>query len=200
MSHAPLDIDPLGYDIPEDVRRDFMLRDVVEAGFLPPPGHKPSQAWMITWNPAYVDDSALLAAEAMLEADPDARIVAQWSVAGSRGIVAGDRVYLMRLGEQTAAQPRGIVAVGTALTPPQPYPHWDEERAELGHRAWLFALAWQVVQPCGRPLVTQRRLQQLFPGTCWSPRGSGSRVPPEAMAWLDLDLLPQSGPQGGGTP
>lgn len=194
MSHAPLDIDPLGYDIPEDVRRDFMLRDVVEAGFLPPPGHVPSQAWMITWNPAYVDVGGLVEAQELIDERPGARPVAQWSVAGPRHIQPGDRIYLMRLGEQTAAQPRGIVAVGTAITTPLSRPHWDEERAALGHRTWLFALAWQLVRPCGRPLVTQRRLEKLFPGTCWSPRGSGARVPAEAMAWLDLELLPSDLP------
>jgi hypothetical protein len=51
-----------------------------------------------------------------------------WSCGNSKSIANGDRLFLLRQGEE----PRGIVGVGYAESEPYRDTHWREEKAKAG--------------------------------------------------------------------
>ena len=54
-----------------------------------------------------------------------------WSCGGTKRVAPGDRVFLIRLGED----PKGIVASGCVSHGPHEEPHWDIDKRKEGKRA-----------------------------------------------------------------
>ncbi|MEL7169187.1 MAG: hypothetical protein AAGN64_07540 [Bacteroidota bacterium] len=113
-------------------------------------------AWLLTWNPKYCD-----VADTASRVERDSEVVSDWSTNSFR-IEAGDRLFLMRQG----VEPRGIVAIGTALG----IPHLDHEDGR-----YYVPLVWEQFWP-QRPILPLALLKEEYPDQCWTPRASGTRI------------------------
>mgnify|MGYP001070536866 CR=1 FL=1 len=111
----------------------------------------------------------------------------RWGCGFSRGIVPGDRVFLMRLG----VEPRGIVGAGHARGTPYTAPHW----AIPGKLALWVDIRFDHLRDATRqailPSAELRHDPRFAAMRNWHPRASGAHIPDEAAgelerAWADL--------------
>ena len=85
--------------------------------------------YLLLWNPKqweWKDIEDYINAKKGIEKD-----YIRWSIGNTKKIKIGDRVFLMRLGEE----PKGIIAAGTVVREPFVAEHWDDERAIMGETA-----------------------------------------------------------------
>lgn len=175
-----------------------------------PTAPEPRPAVIATWSPATgggfdgplsFDDIVAATAAGNLVHD-------RWSVGQRKhGIEVGDRLYLLRLGDEA-----GIVASGWVTSTPFTASHWDPSRAASGDTAQYVYLDWDYVIPV-EDRLTREDLRALLPGAVnnWGPMGGGVPLAPNAAAtladaWADhvgdrgakATLRGGSGPAGGG--
>lgn len=102
----------------------------------------------------------------------------RWSVV-TKQIRAGDRLFLVRLGQE----PKGIV--GSAVATSQPYagPHWDAKSAKT---KLYVDLRWDALLPPGQPPLSLENLRRrVSPTFNWTPQGSGQRIPADVARKLE---------------
>jgi 5-methylcytosine-specific restriction protein A len=64
-----------------------------------------------------------------------------WSCGNNRSIERGDRLFLLRQGEE----PRGIVGAGWAESGPYEEIHWREEKARVGRTTMYLKVRWETL-------------------------------------------------------
>lgn len=106
-----------------------------------------------------------------------------WSIAGTRRILEGDRVFLLRQG----TDPRGIVASGKATSGPYEGKHWNKERAAQGETTWYIDVRFDTILDADHePILPRAELDQ---GTLrhmhWDTQGSGITIPDPIAAELE---------------
>jgi len=152
--------------------------------------------WLLTWNPLKFAENEPQYSVGELENDRSqiGFAIAKWSCGVTTSIRAGDRVYLLRQG----AEPRGIVASGTALSGVFTGIHWDEERPARGLLARSIYVKFDDIRLQEGGVLPLQVLNTQFPGVHWSAQSSGIRIP--ASAAKGLDRLWKSGrkPSGRG--
>lgn len=82
--------------------------------------------YLLTWNPDkwhWVDLQ-----KCVDKVKREGSFTTTWSCGLSKGIVKGDRVFILRQG----VEPRGIFGAGHAVSGVFEDPHWDEEKAAQG--------------------------------------------------------------------
>lgn len=107
--------------------------------------------YLLTWNPQRWEwtDLAVIAAKT---ATGDT-VTLRWSTGNTTRVNPGDRLFLLRQGEE----PRGIVAAGVAVSGVIKEPHWDEERQRRGDLAnYVDARFERVLDPTMDPLLSLR--------------------------------------------
>lgn len=148
-------------------------------------------AYLLTWNPKRWEWSTLHEEIADLKrGQPTAR---RWSAGNTKTIQPGDTLYLMRLG----AEPRGIIAKGTATTGVKEELHWNQDRASHGETANVVYVTWEVLDDSTtRTPLPVADLEAIAPAQQWRPFGSGAVIRPDALkalesAWAN-HIAPQS--------
>ena len=137
--------------------------------------------YLLTWNP-----------QKWLWADLAGRIsdikkrgccVTDWSCGNNRSIARGDRLFLLRQGEE----PRGIVGAGWADSEPYEEIHWREEKARAGRTTMYVRVRWEKLLNPDRESIFPR--EWLNTGALsrvnWNTQISGITIRPEAAEVLE---------------
>ncbi|TKI62522.1 protein NO VEIN domain-containing protein [Nocardioides jishulii] len=149
---------------------------------LPRPGRP---AVIATWSPKGGGFTGAPTFEEAIEATQggDNIVRDRWSVGRrTKGIDVGDRMYLLRTGDEA-----GIVASGWVASTPYAAPHWDPAH---GGTTQYVDLDWDFVVPLDERL-TREDLRTLVSGAVndWAPMGGGAGLEPAeaealAHAWM----------------
>lgn len=138
--------------------------------------------YLLTWNPrrwhwSDIDDD--------IEAfDRQGFVRSSWSTGVTRKIVPGDRVFLMRLGED----PRGIVASGWAVSEVYEGGHWTDETdvdADYGTALYIDIILDILLDPRTRTLPHSRLRDGIMARMNWTPQASGVTIPNDIAAELE---------------
>jgi 5-methylcytosine-specific restriction protein A len=147
-------------------RSDVVLALVLE------PAEQEYDTYLLTWNPHQWPWTNL---EMMVELTSRGRPVDdQWSCGNTKRIRAGDRLFLMRQGEE----PRGIMAAGWATSGTYEGPHWDQARRERGEKALHVNLRFERILD---PEVDEILTLNMFEGgplssVNWATPASGIQI------------------------
>jgi 5-methylcytosine-specific restriction protein A len=117
-----------------------------------------------------------------------------WSCGNNKSISKGDRLFLLRQGEE----PRGIVGAGWAESGPYEEIHWREEKARAGRTTMYLAVRWEKLLNPDRESIFPR--EWLNEGELsrvnWNTQISGITIRPEAAEVLEerwADFLDERG-------
>ena len=106
-----------------------------------------------------------------------------WSCGNSKRIAEGDRVFLLRQGEE----PRGICGAGWADSESYAGTHWREEKAKIGRTTRYVNVRWEVLLDAEnesifpREWLNERPLSEVN----WNTQISGITVPARAAEELE---------------
>ena len=106
-----------------------------------------------------------------------------WSCGNNRSIERGDRLFLLRQGEE----PRGIVGAGWAESEPYEEIHWREEKAQVGRTTMYLKVRWETLLNSETESIFPR--EWLNEGTLskvnWNTQISGIQIRGEAADILE---------------
>ncbi len=104
----------------------------------------------------------------------------RWSCGRTKRIRRGDRVFLMRQGEE----PRGIMAAGAAWSEPFYAAHWDNSRDD---EALYIKVRFDSLLHPEQDGVFPRSalLSEEFAGVNWNTQSSGIEIPPTVAEHLE---------------
>ena len=134
------------------------------------------KTWLFTWNPKrwLWDDKYHGYLEMKHQISQVGRSFATWSCGMNKSIIAGDRIFLIRLG----VEPRGIIASGYAATDVFEGPHWDHERAAAGDSCRRIFIEFdKILDAENETIVPIDLLKSKFPSVSWSSQSSGIEIP-----------------------
>jgi 5-methylcytosine-specific restriction protein A len=137
--------------------------------------------YLLTWNPARFEWTTLHDDIAQLRAQ--GWCPARWSCGSTQRIQPGDRVFLMRLGEE----PRGIMASGTARSVPYESEHWDPH-SESALALYVDLDLDLLIDPDSHPeaMLDWETLKTEVPQAHnWTPQASGVSIPDLVAAELE---------------
>ena len=108
----------------------------------------------------------------------------QWSCGNRKDIRPGDRLFLIRLGEE----PRGIMGSGWATTSPFREAHWDDKRAQRGDLANYVRLRFDtLLDPTVDEILPVASLRSgALAQVKWNSQASGILIQAEAAKQLEL--------------
>ena len=136
--------------------------------------------YLMTWNPKVYEWSNL-ADEAAAVAD-GRKVRERWSTGNSMKIRRGDRLFLLRQGEE----PRGIIGSGWATTRCRRGRHFDEKRAASGDLSnYVFLRFDALFMPGQDETLSRARLRRLPGGFYWDIASSGVEIPPAVAARVE---------------
>ena len=138
------------------------------------------RTWLFTWNPKrwQWNDRYDGYLEMKHQIAQVGRSFATWSCGVNKSIIAGDRIFLIRLG----TEPRGIVASGIAATDVFQGPHWDRGRMAKGETCRRIYIEFdKILDAKAEDILPIDLLKTRFPDVCWSSQSSGIEIP-EAVA------------------
>lgn len=126
--------------------------------------------YLLTWNPQrweWTDLPVIAAKTAMGDT-----VTVRWSTGNTTRVNQGDRLFLLRQGEE----PRGIVAAGVAVSGVVQQPHWDDERQRRGDLAnYVEARFERVLDPAKAHLLILHDYDDLH-SIPPSPAASGFQI------------------------
>ena len=137
-----------------------------------------STSWLLLWNPTRFDVNRLK--KELKELRQKGSTEFTWNCSWTKGIEAGDRVFLMRV----VHEPRGLVASGYATGKPKEGEHWEEAAKVTNY----VPVKWEWFDPV--PLIFREELDEpQFAGVKWSPQASGIRIKGEAADNLEREWV-----------
>lgn len=96
-----------------------------------------------------------------------------WSVGSSKRVKPGDRVFLIRLGEE----PKGIIGSGWAESDVYEDEHWDESKREVGESARYVDVRFdKLLNPDSEAILPRTELDRLGK-MHWDSQRSGIQIP-----------------------
>lgn len=109
--------------------------------------------------------------------------VTDWSCGNNKSIARGDRLFLLRQGEE----PRGIVGAGWAESEPYEAVHWREEKAKAGRTTMYVNVRWQILlNPETESIFPREWLNEgLLSKVNWNTQISGITIRPGAAEVLE---------------
>ncbi len=138
--------------------------------------------YLLTWNPAKWPWDDLT--ECIQEVRTTGHHLDRWSCGRNRKIVEGDRLFLIRQGQE----PRGIVGSGWAASGVFDDWHWDEVKRAIGQRAWYVEVDFDVLLDADHEPILRRT--QLDHGVLarmhWDSQSSGVLIPEEVAQRLEV--------------
>lgn len=137
--------------------------------------------YLLAWNPKrwwWKDLPDLIR-----EIEEEGSTVRRWSCGNSTRIKQGDRLFLIRLGEE----PKGILASGTAESGWYEAPHWDPAKARLGVTTHYVDVEFDaLLDPDEEPILSRAFLDTPpFSDQHWDTQSSGIRIHDHVAAALE---------------
>jgi 5-methylcytosine-specific restriction protein A len=117
--------------------------------------------YLLTWSPKKWPWKDL--SRRISEIERKGYCVSDWSCGNNKSISEGDRLFLLRQGEE----PRGIVGAGWAESEPYEEIHWREEKAKAGRTTMYLTVKWEK--------LLNPETESIFPRE-WLNEGVLSRV------------------------
>lgn len=140
--------------------------------------------YLLTWNPRRWQWKDLR--DRIREVEAEGAAVRRWSCANSTSIRAGDRLFLLRQGEE----PGGIFASGVADTDWYEDQHWDEAKAQAGATTHFVDVRFDaLLNPEEEPILSRQFLVQMppFSDQRWDTQSSGIRIRDHVAAALEVE-------------
>ncbi len=123
--------------------------------------------YLITWDPT----RSLIKAEAVQRVKEEGTAIMNWSV-GDHGAKVGDRVFLMRHGEDMP----GLVGSGQIVSDVHEDQHWDKD-APTDYTAFYALVLWDTLQEF--PLISLEKLiKRIGEKELWTKHGCGFLIEP----------------------
>lgn len=137
--------------------------------------------YLLTWSPrkwAWVD-----LAERIGEIRSRGFCVTDWSCGNNKSIARGDRLFLLRQGEE----PRGLVGVGRAEGEPYEAIHWRPEKAKTGRTTMYLNVRWETLLDPDRESIFPREWlnDAALSRVNWNTQISGIAIRPDAAEVLE---------------
>ena len=137
--------------------------------------------YLLTWNPKrwhWWQDFA----ELVDERRSDGSIVISWSCGNSKRIREGDRVFLIRLGQE----PKGIMASGWAASTPYARLHWDAMKANTGKTALYVDVVFDTLLNPEEHILPRKELSRgILSNMYWDSQSSGVLIPDNVAEALE---------------
>lgn len=129
--------------------------------------------YLLTWNPAHWHWADLQ--ECTEDVKKHGFHEDRWSCGSSKRIITGDRVFLLRQGQE----PRGIVGSGWAITDVYEDEHWDQSKRARNQPARYIGVRFDVLlDPDNEPVYSRRLLDHgVLQAMHWDTQMSGIRIP-----------------------
>jgi 5-methylcytosine-specific restriction protein A len=148
--------------------------------------------YLLTWNPQKWQWKEL--SRRIAEIRRKGFCLTDWSCGNNRSIKRGDRLFLLRQGEE----PRGIVGAGWAESEPYEAIHWREEKARAGRRTMYLAVKWEKLLNPERESIFPREWLNEAPlsRVNWNTQISGITIQSVAAEVLEerwADFLDERG-------
>lgn len=140
---------------------------------------KEISTYLFTWNPQKGNWTDLQ--ESIDHLENIGYVVRRWSCGNSKNIKKGDRVFLVRLGDE----PRGIMCSGYAKSSYYVLPHWDGTE---GKTANYIDIEFDIlINPEKNILFGKDDLDKVDPNKIqqWFPQQSGISIKPEVLSLLE---------------
>jgi 5-methylcytosine-specific restriction protein A len=108
----------------------------------------------------------------------------RWGCAATKKIRAGDRAFLIKLGEE----PRGLMASGWVASEIYEDQHWDPAKQAQGKLTRYVEVDWDILLDPTVNLFPRAWLSSLaYANMRWEPLASGVRIPDEMANQLERD-------------
>lgn len=109
--------------------------------------------------------------------------VTDWSCGNNKSISKGDRVFLLRQGEE----PRGIVGAGRAESDSFEEVHWRKEKAKIGRTTMYITVRWDtLLNPETESILPREWLNDaVLSRVNWNTQISGITVWPDVAKVLE---------------
>lgn len=104
-----------------------------------------------------------------------------WSTGNTKRIVAGDRIFLIKLRKE----PKGIVASGWAISDSFEDGHWNEELASEGKTANYVQINFDTIVEPEKCFPRKKLEKGIFAKMNWSPAASGITIKEEIAEKLE---------------
>jgi hypothetical protein len=142
------------------------------------PAKSPTAAYVFTWNPLRFPFPDLDSHLATLRASGST--VISWSTGNRRTMSQGDRVFLIRQGDDQ----RGLVGVGEVAGEVREGPHWDENERKRGKKSSLVDVRWSALSR--EPLLDLSTLvRETGDSDIWSSQSGGVALKPDVARRLE---------------
>ena len=106
----------------------------------------------------------------------------RWSCGNSKRPQKGDRVFLIRLGEE----PRGIFGSGTVVKGSYEDWHWEENKARQGKKARFLKFQFDILLNPEENVFSREHLNKPpFDEMHWDIQKSGAEIPPDVAIELE---------------
>ena len=152
------------------------------------------RTYLLTWSPKkwrWIDLPKRIA-----EIKKKGFCVTDWSCGNNKSIKKGDRLFLLRQGEE----PRGIAGAGWAESEPYEEIHWREEKAKVGRTTMYLTVRWEkLLNPETESIFPREWLNYgLLSKVNWNTQISGISIQPEVADILDEQWADFLGERGKG--
>ena len=151
-----------------------------------------TNTYLLTWSPKkwrWADLSRRIG-----EIRKKGSCVTDWSCGNNKSIARGDRLFLLRQGEE----PRGIVGAGRAESDSFEELHWRKEKALTGRTTMYVTVRWEtLLNPESESILPREWLNEgALSGVNWNTQISGITIRPGAAQALEerwSDFLAERG-------
>jgi 5-methylcytosine-specific restriction protein A len=137
--------------------------------------------YLLTWSPRKWQWKDLQ--KRISEIKRKGRCITDWSCGNNESIVKGDRLFLLRQGEE----PRGIVGAGWAESQSYEEIHWREEKAKVGKTTMYVSVRWEKLLDPDRESIFPREWlnKGILSHVNWNTQISGITIRPEVADVLE---------------
>jgi hypothetical protein len=137
--------------------------------------------YLLTWSPKKWQWTDL--AQQISKIKKKGFCLTDWSCGNNKSIAEGDRLFLLRQGEE----PRGIVGVGYAVSKPYEEIHWRKEKAKVGRTTMYVKVRWEtLLNPDTESIFPREWLNDgLLSKVNWNTQISGINIRSEAADILE---------------
>lgn len=150
------------------------------------------QTYLLTWNPKRWNWKPNELSQKIKAVQQGERVVERWSCGRNKKIKRGDRIFLIRLGQE----PRGIFGSGFVSKEVSEGPHWDEELARIGETSLFIQFVYdRLCDPHFDPIIPREILKNdpKLSKMHWDTQSSGVSIPQEiasnlAQIWQEIQI------------
>ncbi len=129
-----------------------------------------SKTYLFTWNPKLHEVSAI--ASTIKKLKEQENVILGWSTGNRKSVSVGERVFLMRQGDNNP----GIIGSGRIHGEIKTRSHWDKDKASLGKTFNQVDVLWDSLQET--PLISLATLREKTKDeSIWVSQSSGVEIP-----------------------